>query len=271
MLNFFKVLILLLIPVSVFSQEGYIINRDVVYGHKAGLAMTYDVIRPSGDLNGAGIIHVVSGAWNSRYYPPDSIAMNYKSFLDRGYTVFALRHGSSPQFTIPQAVSDVESGVWQIHHSCGAYGVDSTRLGIYGGSSGGQLALMAALSGEHHPVAAVVAFFAPANLQNVPELLKAIFPALNMDSTSARAVSPVLLASPDDPPTLLIHGKSDFIVAPWQSENMYKALQDNGVASRLVEYDGMGHGNTFGAKGEYYEEANSEMLNWFEKYLIKKQ
>ena len=127
---FFRILIVLLLPLTGFPQTGNRIIQDVVYGHKAGMALTYDVFLPGQNANGAGIIHVISGAWSSKYLPPDSIASNYKSYLDRGYTVFALRHSSNPQFDIPEAVSDVQRGTWHIHDHCADYGVDSTRLGI---------------------------------------------------------------------------------------------------------------------------------------------
>lgn len=249
------------------AQADYNLTPDVVYGHKAGMALTYDVFQPAGSANGAGIIHVVSGGWNSRYNPPDSVVRNYKPFLDEGFTVFSVRHGSSPQFKLPETVDDIILGTREVRRNAARFGVDSLRLGIFGGSSGGQLALMAGLSGENHPVAAVVAFFAPADLRGIPDFIKAMIPALDFDTTLAASVSPVTFASPGDPPTLLIHGDKDFVVQPWQSEKMYQALQDNNVVSRLIIYKGMGHGNLYGAKGKYYEEATREMLDWFRKYL----
>ena len=259
------------LSVAAISQEGVKITKDVVYGHKAGMALTYDVFQPVGNPNGAGIIHLLSGGWSSRYTIPDSMMVKYKSLIDEGYTIFSLRHGSSPQFTIPEMVEDVMSGTWHIHDNCNEFGIDSVRLGIYGGSSGGQLALMAGLSGNRHPVSAIVAFFAPAELRNIPDMIKAMIPALDFDTAQAAAISPILFASPDDPPTLLIHGTSDFVVAPWQSQNMYKALQDNQVVSKLIMYEGMMHGNSFGAKGDYYETANAEMIAWFNEYLQNKK
>jgi acetyl esterase/lipase len=258
---------LILLSISANAQADYRVYPDVVYGHKAGMALTYDVFEPVDSANGAGIIHIVSGGWNSRYNPPDSVVVNYKPFLDKGFTVFALRHGSSPQFKLNQAVDDIILGAWNIHDNAAQFNVDSTRLGIFGGSSGGQLALMAGLSGERHPVRAIVAFFAPADLRGIPDFMKAMIPALDFDSTLAASVSPVLFASPDDPPTLLIHGEKDFVVQPWQSEKMYAALQENQVVSRLIIYKGMMHGNSYGAKGKYYEEATGEMISWFLRYL----
>jgi steroid 5-alpha reductase family enzyme/acetyl esterase/lipase len=266
--KFILICTVLILPLIIRSQQYYRVTPDVVYGHKAGLALTYDVFQPVDSANGAGIIHVVSGSWNSRYMPPDTVVINYKPLLDEGFTVFALRHGSNPQFKLPEAVDDVILGTWNIHDHAAQFGVDSSRLGIFGGSSGGQLALMAGLSSNRHPVSAIVAFFPPADLRKVPDFLKAMIPALDFDTTLAAGVSPVTFASPDDPPTLLIHGDKDFVVQPWQSERMYDSLQSNQVVSKLIIYKGMMHGNSYGAKGKYYEEANREMIAWFRKYLL---
>ncbi|HSG73087.1 MAG TPA: alpha/beta hydrolase, partial [Planctomycetaceae bacterium] len=39
------------------------ISPDIVYGHKDGLAMTYDVFTPVEERNGAGVLFMVSGGW----------------------------------------------------------------------------------------------------------------------------------------------------------------------------------------------------------------
>ena len=261
--------LIFLLPLSIVAQPDYRVTPDVVYGHKAGMALTYDVIQPADSANGAGIIHVVSGGWNSRYNPPDSVVENYFPLLEEGFTVFVLRHGSNPQFKLPETVDDIIEGAWNIHEQAARFEVDSARIGIFGGSSGGQLALMAGLSGNKHPVSAVVAFFAPADLRGTPDMIKAFIPALDFDTTLAASVSPVTYASPDDPPTLLIHGDKDFVVAPWQSEKMYAALQENHVISKLIVYKGMMHGNSYGARGKYQAEATAEMIEWFKTYLLE--
>ena len=261
--------LLILIPGMAIAQQECRIVPDVIYGHKSGMALTYDVFQPDSS-NGAGIIHLVSGSWISRYMEPDSVLENYQPLLDQGYTVFALRHSSSPKFTVPEEADDVKQGAWHIYHNSYKFGVDSTRLGIFGGSSGGHLSLVAGLSGDSHPVRAIVAFFPPVDMRNLPDFLKKMIPALDFDTTLAASVSPILLASPDDPPTLLIHGDKDFVVDVSQSQKMYEVLQQNNVVSNLIIYEGMPHGNSYGAKGKYYEQATAEMIAWFRKYLIDK-
>jgi hypothetical protein len=51
--------------------EEYKITPDVVYGHKAGMAMTFDVIHPK-TPNGAAVLVMMSGGWFSFWVPPES-------------------------------------------------------------------------------------------------------------------------------------------------------------------------------------------------------
>src|SRR5580692_8389491 len=84
---------------SVWGQDAtsYERKRDVIYGRKFGTALTMDVFAPKEKANGLGIIAVVSGGWFSN---PDNInPAVYAPFLKRGYTVFAVVHGSQPKYT----------------------------------------------------------------------------------------------------------------------------------------------------------------------------
>ena len=87
------------------------ITPDVVYGHKLGLAMTCDVFTPAENANGAGVLFMVSGGWYSNWMPPEQFQNHVKPLTDKGFTVFAVRHGSSPKFSIAEAVSDVRRSV----------------------------------------------------------------------------------------------------------------------------------------------------------------
>ena len=53
------VLFCMAVPLQALSSSA--ITPDVVYGHKAGMALTFDVFRPAGAANGAGILNMVSG------------------------------------------------------------------------------------------------------------------------------------------------------------------------------------------------------------------
>src|SRR5258705_4852946 len=74
-------------------------TEDVIYGRKFGTALTLDVFQPD-KPNGCGIVFMVSGGFFSSHEAIN--AGSYRPFLERGYTVFAVVHGSQPKFTISE-------------------------------------------------------------------------------------------------------------------------------------------------------------------------
>ena len=71
-------------------------QEDVIYARKHGTALTMDVFTPKENANGTAAILVVSGGWSSaRKFPAKFVFVD--ELLTRGYTVFAVVHGSQPQ------------------------------------------------------------------------------------------------------------------------------------------------------------------------------
>lgn len=268
---------------SVFSDDVKI-TPDVVYGHKYGLALTFDVFTPQENANGAGVLFMVSGGWYSRWSPPDSLEGWTKPLTDKGFTVFAVRHGSSPKFSIPEAVEDVRRSVRFIRMNAETFHIDPDRLGVYGASAGGHLSLMLGTASDSgNPkakdpvlrvsdhVKAVVAWVAPTDLQimvwDAPGHLPAYenYPALELDLENAKTYSPLVHVTEDDSATLLVAGDKDTLVPIKHSHNIYAAFQKVNVSSQLVVLEGAGHG----FKQEHRKRALKELVSWFEKHLAK--
>ncbi|MCH2462247.1 MAG: alpha/beta hydrolase, partial [Gemmatimonadetes bacterium] len=136
----FATLTLLCLAIPLQGQNSGSIMPDLVYGHKAGMALTLDVFRPASP-NGASVLNMVSGGWVSRWRDPEQAQAGYQALLDQGFTVFAIRHGSSPRFNVPEAYADVTRAVRFVRLHASTYGIDPDRLGVYGGSAGGHLSL----------------------------------------------------------------------------------------------------------------------------------
>ena len=232
---------------QVMAQAQTEIIPDVVYGHKDGLAMTFDVIKPKANANGAAVIFMVSGGWVSNYNPPQQTATRFKDLLDKGFTLIAVRHGSSPKYLIPEIVPDVRRAVRFIRHNAKQWGVDPNRLGVFGGSAGGHLSLVLGTASdngdpnakedfmkESDRVASVVAYFPPVDLRPLARGLNPQrtggtldrFPALNFEKEKAPDYSPIVHVSPDDPPTLLIHGDKDNLVPVNNSKIIHEAFPE---------------------------------------------
>lgn len=267
-------------PVGALAQEsapdGVEITPDVVYGHKDGMALTFDVFRPA-DPNGAAVLYMVSGGWVSRWTPPEGTAARFAGLLDHGFTVLAVRHGSSPRYKVPEAEADVRRALRYVHRNATRLGIDSDRIGVFGGSAGGHLSLMLGLVSDdgqrsNDPVlqapsraAAVVAYYPPVDLRQMVGPNER-FPALEFPSEQAASISPVLYATADDPPTLLIHGDADELVNISHSERMQAALQGAGVVSDFVTIPGGDHGFR---NPEHRARAESLMVDWFVRHLAE--
>lgn len=269
---------------AVGQDLGIEITPDVVYGHKDGLAMTFDVFTPKKDANGAAVLFMVSGGWYSNWAPPEQTRALFIPLTSKGYTVFAVRHGSSPRYGIPDAVADVRRSVRFIRANAEKFKVDPQRLGVYGMSAGGHLSLTLGTTADEgnkddkdpilkvsDRVQAVVAYVAPTDLtimvREAKDRLPAYdrFPALNLEMAGAKAVSPLLHVTEDDAPTLLLAGAKDDLVPIDHSRNIAKAFDEKKVVNKLVEYPNAGHG--FGA--EDAKLAVAEMVAWFDKHLAK--
>jgi acetyl esterase/lipase len=57
-------------------------------------------------------------------------------------------HGSQPRYTVPEIIQDINRAVRFIRHHAKNYGIDPDRIGIYGGSAGGHLAMMLGTAGD---------------------------------------------------------------------------------------------------------------------------
>src|SRR5579884_17787 len=137
-----------LVPAARADEPGYD-RREVIYGRKFGTALTMDVFSPKQGANGAGVIFVVSGGWYSDHNNiTPNIPLWVRPLVAKGYTVFAVCHGSNPKYAIPEILEDLHRAVRFIRHNAMGYRIDPNRIGITGGSAGGHLSLMQGCAGK---------------------------------------------------------------------------------------------------------------------------
>ena len=118
------ILVVLVVGVSIApAQEAGSFTRkeDVIYGRKFGTALTMDVFTPKENANGAGVILCVSGGWFSSH---ENINLAFfKEFLKRGYTVFAVVHGSQPKFNLEEITQDMHRATRYIRAHAKDFGI----------------------------------------------------------------------------------------------------------------------------------------------------
>lgn len=269
------------------AKEQPAIDADVVYGHKDGLAMTMDVIRPPGPSKKRAILFMVSGGWFSNWSPPEMLRGWLRPYLDHGYTLILVRHGSSPRYPLPEIVADVRQAVRYVRLNADRWEVDPDRLGVLGMSAGGHLALMLGTTGEagvedaespleqtSSRVSAVVALVPPTDLRiavwEAPETLPVYrnYPALNMSVEQGAEYSPVVHATTDDAPALVIMGGDDKLVPPKHGKWIAEALEREQVPHELKIIPNVGHG--LGGVDKQ-KQITDDALAWFDRYLLEDQ
>ena len=276
--------LLLLVPVC---AQDFTRTEDVIYGRKSGTALTLDVIQPA-KANGFGIIYMVSGGWFSSH---DAVnPKSYAPYLNRGYTIFAVVHGSQPKFTIPEVTQDIHRAVRFIRSNAAKWGVKPDKLGISGASAGGHLSLTMATQGgpgkadakdpidrESSAVQAVACFYPPADFLNYGAVgedavgvgtLKNYKAAFGPRSDTAegrqvigKEISPIYFITAQTPPTLIFHGDADKLVPMQQAETFVQRATEAGVAAKLIVKPGAAHGWQDQGKDM------SALADWFDEHL----
>ena len=93
------------------------------------------------------------------------------------------------------------------------------------------------------------------------------YPALNFDADKAAGYSPIVHVTPDDSPTLRIHGDEDRLVPLRNRERMHAAFEEKDVPIRFIVIQGAGHG----FRGEDSRAASEAMVAWFKTHLLEKR
>ena len=274
-------------PATASPQSS--VDKNVVVGMYSGLALVMNVHYPESP-NGYGIVVIHGSGWG-RPLAYDASMLSERvgiagPLVEAGYTVFVLNHRATPRFQFPAPLEDVQRAVRFIRHHAADYNIDPDRIGAVGGSSGGHLSqLLGTMDGLGDPedpdpvnresakVQAVVAWFAPVDLTRRAGVARTLLIGAQLRSRPAPAelrlyqdASPINYVTPDDPPTLLVHGDADEVVLIEQSVLMRDALEGVGVPTRFLPVPGGGHGPALGDAVDAPDYV-AATIAWFQQHL----
>jgi len=205
------------------------------------------------------------------------------SLAQNGFVAATITYRLAPAYPFPAAVQDSKSAVRWLRSHAAEYHIDPNRIGAFGGSAGGHLALMVGLTagvkdfeGDQNPgpssaVQCVVSFYGPTDFTRVyghsvdaAEVLPLFFGG-NLEQARQRHIlgSPLNWVSPAAPPTLLVHGTKDDHVPYEQAVWMRDRLAACGVDTDLITLPGAGHG----FKGADEVKAEDALVKFFQKHL----
>ncbi|SIT83625.1 alpha/beta hydrolase [Microbacterium sp. RU33B] len=207
------------------------------------------------DVDGAPVVVFLhGGGWlrGSRkvFTPGLSDAQSFDRIVAAGFAVASCEYRLSGEARFPAQLDDVETAIeWLARHG-GEYGVDASRLVLWGVSAGATLAALAGLGRDD--VRGVVDWFGPADLfamadhpmGDAPEDTREARwlggPAASVPAL-ARAASPALQVHAAAPPFHIAHGTADEHVPFAQSAALAAALHTVGADVELLAVEGGRH------------------------------
>jgi acetyl esterase/lipase len=239
-----------------FRRRGVKVIRNVVFRKVAGKTLRLDVAMPERPgVNRPAIMQVHGGAWiigdkREQGWPLiGHLAAN-------GWVCFNVNYRLSPAATWPDHLNDLKYALNWIREHADEYGVDPSFVAVTGGSAGGHLTAMMALTAndpEYQPgfetadtsVQAAVPVYGVYDFTNrlgtmlvgfrsqmlEPMIMKAFF---EEEPEKFRRASPIDRIRPDAPPFLIVHGDRDTL-APVEDARLFAELL-RGVSRAPVIY-----------------------------------
>jgi alpha-L-fucosidase 2 len=245
---------------------GQQVRRNIEYGRAGGQSLQLDAFLPDGSGPFPVAIVVHGGGWvagdRSRNVEP-----LFRPLVDGGFVCFSISYRLMREMSLlGTAVEDVEQAIGYVGAHCPEFKGNPDKIALVGESAGGQLAAMAALGKNGSAVKAVLALYAPTDLEQLASDTKVIPQPLRHVLSSLRGLSPIHHVRSGMPPFLLIHGTADALVPFEQSRNMCRAIRKAGGACDLIAVKGGGHGMR-GWESAGLTSYKRLMIDWLQKRL----
>jgi acetyl esterase/lipase len=232
------------------------------------------------------LLQVPGGAWSIGMRRPQAYPL-MSHMAERGWVCVSIDYRVSPRNTWPDHIVDVKRALAWIKENIADYGGDPDFVAITGGSAGGHLCALAALTPDdpqYQPgfedadtsVAAAVPIYGrydwfttkgPGRWEFVLILLQrfVVKKRLTKHLQVYRDASPITRVRPDAPPFFVLHGVDDSLIPVREARAFVAAMQD--VSKETVVYSEIPHAqhafDFFGSpRGYYTAHAVEKFLSW---------
>ena len=222
---------------EVFEQVK--ISKDVVYGTSVNEksevdTLKLDIYQPANDLikNRPVIVWFHGGGFRYGNVKSQSYIVEMANrFARKGFVCVSADYrvrekpGDDYAGTIKDAVADGFKALQWVRENSNSLGIDKEKIVVGGGSAGGMLASTLCYNNREDGIknekSGIVAFV---NLWGTPGSDRSV---LNIDK--------------NDPPTIIVHGTADQLVAYSNSVELVQKLDSAGVYNKLITLEGAGH------------------------------
>lgn len=252
-------------PVESAKAASIVVDEEILFASPDGVPLRCDVYRTA-PTEGArpAVLVIHGGGWSTG----DKWTMSgpARQIASAGLVAVAINYRLAPAHPFPAQLDDVRLAFDWVRTNADKYGIDPTRIGLFGYSAGGHLAAMLAVLTDEpvavqqatsdlapdHPLlrqpvrpAAVVAGGAPCDFRDLPldnTILAYFFGGSRREKPAAyRNASPTAHASRNDVAIQFLHGGSDLLVPPRTARQLFEKHRDLGVPSQWHELDDLGH------------------------------
>jgi acetyl esterase/lipase len=244
-----------------FQYDGVEVLKDIAYADH-GRRGLLDVYRKRGEtpFSGAGnapvLLQVHGGGWTIGTKDQQGIPLML-DMAARGWVCVAINYRLSPRSAFPDHIIDVKRAIAWIREHGRELGADPSYVAITGGSAGGHLAALAALTPndpEYQPgfedadttLQAAAPHYGVYDLAGATGTRQAVrlrdrylgprvlFKDARTDLAAFERASPLLRVNPDAPPFFVIHGRHDSLVQVTQAAEFVRRLRE--VSTQPVAY-----------------------------------
>ncbi|MFE9100301.1 alpha/beta hydrolase [Actinomadura geliboluensis] len=275
-------------PLCLIPRKGVRVDRNVLYREEGRLRLKLDVYRPVADAADGvlrpGLMQIHGGAWVIGDKREQGLPLLNHMAL-QGWVGFNVNYRLSPRATWPEHLIDLKHFLaWYKEHA-EEYGADPDFLCVTGGSAGGHLTALVALTAnepEFQPgfedvdtsVQGAVPFYgvynlveagpwpAPMGSNRIMEKMVIKRPFAENREVYANA-SPVTHISEDAPPFFVIHGSRDSLIPVAEARRFVERLREVS-ASPVVYAEMQGAQHAFDVFPSY---RTARVIEGVERYL----
>jgi acetyl esterase/lipase len=238
---------LVVFPILMKRRKGVSVRKNVTFARVDGRKLRLDVTLPSAPVPGGGtkrpaLMQIHGGAWMIGDKREQGIPL-LNHMAAQGWVGFNVNYRLSPSVALPEQVVDLKRGIAWIREHADEYGIDPDFICVTGGSAGGHLTALMALTANdprYQPgfEAADTSFAAAVPFYGIydftpdgrfghnprvyswflePFVVKAF---VEEHPEQYRDLSPLHQVRPDAPPFLVIHGDKD-VLAPVEDARVF--------------------------------------------------
>ncbi|MFT3701887.1 MAG: alpha/beta hydrolase [Agriterribacter sp.] len=258
------------------QDKEYTAITDIRYGDAEGNDNLMDLFLPEPhNSNTKLIVYIHGGSWVSGNKKEIPEAFIEELAGKRKYAVASINYRlvKDGKNIFPAQIEDIKRALAFVASNAKKYNYDEKNIALMGASAGAHLAMLYAYGYDSaKQVKTVVDIFGPTDLTDKTvrsqglesnDIITRYLATADTSAVIAKEASPyVRLKASSGVPTILFHGTADELVNVYQSEKLYKKLQELHIPTQLELYPGEKHE----LRPEIALSVFTKIIIWFQQY-----